>query len=98
MKIKDLFVLVEKHNELAELIGGERMVIETRQCCDYHAFETFKEYKSYLKEEVFETAIKSYVDIEYVKKDKGGNGENEFVGTFIFDGETRTIELSINQI
>lgn len=95
MTIKELFKLIEKHNEMVELIGGDRMVIETIESYATHAFETLKEYKKYLKEEIFESAIKSYLEMEYVQDDKY---KNYFHGTYLFDNEAITIELIICEI
>ena len=58
MKVKDLFKGLEKTNEFNDLFGKEHNTLCVRFGeCDYKNFETYKEFKDYIKE----VYVSSYV-------------------------------------
>jgi len=62
--IKEIFKLVEKSNELSELIGEKKVTayVNLWECGDTHKFTTYAEYKKLVKAEVIESHVNDYLN------------------------------------
>ena len=102
MKIKDLFKQMEKANDFAEMVGGQKWVLCISINNDYDKeFFTFKSFFSYIKKEYAKWFIPQLLEQDLMLDSKGcGNHHFECVEPMtIYNGELfhASIDLVIYQ-
>ena len=60
----------------------------------YHTFHTFKEFKKWLHDEINDSAIPLYLNMDFTQN-TDYRYNNNFKGEYTWENETTTIELDI---